>query len=63
MSKQNIVSKEKSADGKSVQITFQNDDGHRVYEFRGNSMRAVQRGKDPADLTGGKLLKFIPKKS
>jgi len=63
VSKKNIVSKQISSDGKSVHVTFENEDGHRVYEYRGQSMRAVQRGRDPGDLTGGKFLHFIPKKS
>ncbi len=62
MSKKNIVSKEKSADGKSVQVTFENEDGHRVYEYRGSSMRAISRGTDPAGLTGGRFLSFTPRK-
>lgn len=62
MSKKNIIAKEKSADGKAVQVTFENEDGHRVYEYRGSSMRAINRGTDPAGLTGGRLLSFTPRK-
>lgn len=62
MSKKNILTKEPSPDGKGIRITFENDDGFRIYEYRGASARAIQRGKDPADLTGGKLVSFTPKK-
>ncbi len=62
MSKKNIISKSLSEDGKSLQVTFENEDGHRLYEYRGQSMRAVQRGRDPGGLSGGKFIKHIPKK-
>jgi hypothetical protein len=55
MSKKNILSKEK-VDNNTVHVTFENPDGHRVYEFKGSSMRAIMRGKDPAGLTGGRLI-------
>ncbi len=55
MSKKNIVSKEK-IDNNTVRVTFENPDGTRVYEYKGASMRAIQRGKDPASLTGGRLV-------
>lgn len=61
MSKANITDKE-VVDRNTVRITFENEDGHRVYEYRGSSKRAIQRGKDPAALTGGKLVEFIPRK-
>lgn len=61
MSKANITDKE-VVDKNTVRVTFKNDDGHRVYEFRGSSKRAIQRGKDPASLTGGKLVEFVPKR-
>jgi hypothetical protein len=55
MSKANIISREKSEDGKSVRVTFRTHDGREpVYEYRGASMRAILRGKDPAGLTGGR---------
>jgi hypothetical protein len=62
MSKKNIVAKEKSPDGKTVRVTFENEDGHRVYEYRGSSMYAINRGTDPAGLTGGRFVSFTPRK-
>jgi len=61
MSKKNILSKEK-IDNNTVRVTFENPDGHRVYEYRGSSARAVLRGRDPQGLTGGRLVehKRIP---
>jgi hypothetical protein len=55
MSKKNIVDK-KQIDNNTMHVTFDNPDGQRTYEFRGSSMRAIQRGKDPAHLTGGRLV-------
>lgn len=55
MSKKNILSKDK-IDNNTVHVTFENPDGTRVYEYKGSSMRAIMRGKDPASLTGGKLV-------
>jgi hypothetical protein len=55
MSKKNITSKEK-IDNNTIHVTFENPDGFRKYEFRGASMRAIQRGKDPATLSGGRLV-------
>jgi hypothetical protein len=60
MSKANIISKEKLATG-IVHVTFQNDDGTRKYEYRGSSARAINRGTDPAGLTGGKLIEHKKK--
>lgn len=60
MSKKNIVSKQK-IDNNTVRVTFENDDGHRVYEYKGSSMRAIMRGKDPQSLYGGKLVEFRKK--
>lgn len=61
VSKKNIISKEKISDN-VVRVTFENPDGHRVYEFKGASMRAIMRGKDPQSLTGGRLVEHIPQK-
>lgn len=58
MSKKNILSKEK-VDNNTVRVKFENPDGHRVYEYKGSSMRAIMRGKDPASLTGGRLVEHI----
>jgi len=55
MSKKNILSKDK-VDNNTVRVTFENPDGTRTYEFKGSSMRAIMRGKDPAALTGGRLV-------
>lgn len=55
MSKKNIVDK-KQIDNNTMHVTFDNPDGQRVYEFKGSSMRAIKRGKDPAGLTGGRLI-------
>lgn len=55
MSKKNIISKEKTGNN-TIRVTFENPDGQRVYEYRGASMRAILRGKDPAGLTGGRLV-------
>ena len=60
MSKKNIVAKEKK-DNNTVHVTFENPDGHRTYEYKGSSMRAIMRGRDPQSLTGGKLHEFRPK--
>ena len=61
MSKKNITDKTK-IDNNTVRVTFENEDGHRVYEYKGSSMRAIMRGKDPAALTGGRQIEFHPKK-
>jgi hypothetical protein len=61
MSKKNIIDKQK-VDSNTIRLTFENPDGIRVYEFKGSSMRAIQRGVDPAQLTGGRLVSFISKK-
>ena len=60
MSRKNIISKEKIANN-VVHVTFENPDGQRRYEFRGAAARSVMRGKDPAALTGGRLVNFKPK--
>lgn len=60
MSKKNILSKEK-IDNNTVHVTFENPDGQRVYEYKGSSMRAIMRGKDPAGLYGGKLIEHRKK--
>jgi hypothetical protein len=60
VSKKNITEKTKTENG-AVHVTFQNDDGHRVYEFRGAAARSIMRGKDPAALTGGRMIEFKPK--
>jgi len=60
MSKKNIVGKTK-VDNNTVHVKFQNDDGHRVYEYKGAAMRSIMRGKDPAALTGGRMVQFHPK--
>ena len=60
MSKKNIVDKTKKENG-AVHVTFQNDDGHRVYEYRGAAARSIMRGKDPQGLTGGRMIEFRPK--
>lgn len=60
MSKKNIVSKDK-IDNNTVRVTFENPDGHRVYEYKGSAMRAIMRGKDPASLHGGRLVEHRPK--
>jgi hypothetical protein len=55
MSKKNILSKDK-IDNNTVRVTFENPDGQRVYEYKGSSMRAIMRGRDPQGLTGGRLV-------
>jgi hypothetical protein len=60
MSKKNILSKEK-VDNNTVKVSFENPDGIRTYLFKGASMRAIMRGKDPAGLTGGRLVEHIRK--
>ena len=55
VSKKNILDKQK-VDNNTVRISFENPDGVRVYEYKGSSMRAIMRGKDPASLTGGRLV-------
>jgi hypothetical protein len=55
MSKKNITSKNQ-IDNNTIHVTFENPDGFRKYEFKGSSMRAIKRGKDPAGLTGGRLV-------
>jgi len=60
MSKKNITEKVKK-DNNTVHVTFENPDGHRVYEYKGAAARSILRGKDPASLTGGRLVKFHPK--
>jgi hypothetical protein len=58
MSKKNIIGKDK-IDNNTVRVRFENPDGVRVYEYKGASMRAIMRGKDPASLTGGRLVEHI----
>lgn len=60
MSKKNILSKTK-VDNNTVHVTFENPDGQRTYSYRGASMRAIMRGKDPAGLTGGRLVEHKAK--
>jgi hypothetical protein len=60
MSKKNITERVKK-DNNTVHVTFENEDGHRVYEYRGSAARSIMRGKDPASLTGGRLVDFKPK--
>jgi hypothetical protein len=55
VSKKNILSKDK-IDNNTVRITFDAADGERTYEYKGSSARAINRGKDPASLTGGRLV-------
>lgn len=55
MSKKNIIDKTK-VDNNTVRVTFQNPDGQRVYEYKGSAMRLIMRGRDPASLTGGRLV-------
>lgn len=62
MSKKNIVEK-KQIDNNTIHVTFENADGHRVYEYKGSSMRAINRGRDPQSLTGGRLIEHRPKES
>jgi len=61
MSKKNILSKEK-IDNNTTHVTFENPDGIRKYEYKGSASRAIQRGKDPAKLTGGRLLEHRKEK-
>jgi hypothetical protein len=51
MSKANILNKETLPNG-AVRVTFDAADGHRVYEYRGSSARALKLGRDPANLAG-----------
>jgi hypothetical protein len=60
MSKKNIVDKKK-VDNNTIRVTFQNPDGQRVYEYKGSSMRAIMRGRDPGGLNGGRLVEHKPK--
>jgi len=60
MSKKNILSKDK-IDNNTVRVTFENPDGHRVYEYRGAAMRGIMRGKDPAAFSSGRLVEFRKK--
>jgi hypothetical protein len=55
MSKKNIVHEEK-VDNNTHRLTFSNEDGFRIYEFKGSAARAVRRGRDPQGLTGGRLV-------
>lgn len=59
MSKKNIVKRETV--GNKIHLTFENDDGRRTYEYGGSSKRAIERGKDPAGLTGGRLIRHEKK--
>jgi hypothetical protein len=54
MSKKNIIDRKDV--GNKVQLTFENPDGNRTYEYAGQSARAIRKGKDPASLSGGKLI-------
>ena len=61
MSKANITKTEKLANG-AVRLTFETSSGQMVYEYRGNSAKAIHRGTDPAALTGGRLVERKKKK-
>ena len=50
MSLKNIIKKEKV--GNAVHVTFDADDGERTYKYVGNSAKALERGKDPSQLSG-----------
>jgi hypothetical protein len=63
LSKKNIIGKPTQVDNNTARVSFQNDDGVRVYEYRGSSKRAIMRGKDPAALSGGRLVSFTPKET
>jgi hypothetical protein len=60
VSKANITSKEKLANG-AVRVTFETHDGERTYEYKGSSARAINKGTDPAALTGGRLIEHKKK--
>jgi hypothetical protein len=51
MSKSNILKTEHLPNGRT-RITFDADDGHRIYEFKGSSVKALKRGTDPGQLKG-----------
>jgi hypothetical protein len=51
MSKANILKTEHLPNGRT-RITFDVDDGHRTYEFKGSSAKALKRGTDPGQLKG-----------
>jgi hypothetical protein len=61
MSKKNIIDK-KQVDPNTVRVTFENTDGHRVYEYKGSSARSIMRGRDPGAIQGGRLVEHRPKK-
>lgn len=61
MSKKNILETKKMPDGK-IRLTFDAHDGERVYEYAGSSARAIKLGRDPGDLSGGKLIEHRKKK-
>ena len=60
MSKKNIISKQEV--GKKLHVVFETDKGNYTYEFGGSSRRAIERGTDPANLSGGKLILWEKKK-
>lgn len=51
MSKANILKQEKLRNGR-VRLTFDTHDGRAIYEYKGSSVAALKRGKDPARLAG-----------
>jgi hypothetical protein len=61
MSKANITNTEKMPNGK-VRLTFETDSGFMTYEYGGNSAKAINRGVDPANLVGGRLVEHRKKK-
>jgi hypothetical protein len=51
VSKKNILSTERLPNGR-VRVTFDTDSGHMVYEYHGQSARALNKGTDPSQLMG-----------
>jgi hypothetical protein len=52
MSRKNIT-KIEHKDDRTAHVTFETHDGHRTYEYKGGSARAIKRGKtDPSELVG-----------
>lgn len=57
MSKKNILTTER-VDGK-VHVTFEAHDGTRKYEYSGAAARSILKGRDPANMTSGKLIQHV----
>jgi len=60
MSTKNIIKRETV--GKNLHLTFETDGALHEYSYPPRSAAAIKRGVDPAELSGGRLVKVTKKK-